>query len=148
MMILARCAPGHKYVNPAERVMSILNLALQNVALERKESREEMNKILKNCNNMAAVRTLAEKTPEVKTAWNDSIEPVASLLHIRFLRLKLKDEPLKAIDPVNDQEIDNLKKHLSELFPDMNLEKLQKAYTSKIESFQKWQETHCRSRHY
>lgn len=61
MMILARCAPGHSFVNPAERVMSILNLALQNVALERKESTEEMKKILKNCNRMAAVRSLAEK---------------------------------------------------------------------------------------
>ena len=41
MMILGRCAPGHSFVNPAERVMSILNLALQNVALERKETMHE-----------------------------------------------------------------------------------------------------------
>ena len=148
MMILARCAPGHSYVNPAERVMSILNLALQNVALERKESTEEMNKKLKNCNSMAAVRSLAEKTPEVKTAWIESVEPVASLLRNRFLRLKLKDDPLKALDPVNDQEIDNLKRHLRELFPDLDLAKLQKAHTSKVESYQKWIEIHCRSRNY
>lgn len=35
MLILGRCAPGHSYINPAERVMSILNLGVQNVALER-----------------------------------------------------------------------------------------------------------------
>jgi len=147
-MILARCAPGHSYVNPAERVMSILNLALQNVALERKESTEEMNKVLKNCNSMAAVRSFAEKTPEVKTAWIESVEQVASLLRNRFLRLKLKDDPVKTLDPVSDQEIDILKRHLHELFPDLNLTKLQKVHTSKVESYQKLIETHCRSRQY
>lgn len=121
MMILARCAPGHSYVNPAERVMSILNLALQNVALERKESTEKMNKVLKSCNSMADVRNLAEKTPEVKTAWIESVEPVASVLLYRFLRLKLKDDPVKALDPVIDQEIDILKRHLRELFPNLDL---------------------------
>ena len=37
MLIHARCAPGHSYTNPVERVMSILNLGLQNVSMERKE---------------------------------------------------------------------------------------------------------------
>lgn len=120
------------YVNPAERVMSILNLALQNVALERKESTEKMNKVLKSCNSMADVRNLAEKTPEVKTAWIESVEPVASVLRNRFLRLKLKDDPVKALDPVSDQEIDILKRHLRELFPNLDLKKLQKCTQVKL----------------
>lgn len=32
MIVAARTAPGHSYVNPAERCMSTLNLALQNCA--------------------------------------------------------------------------------------------------------------------
>ena len=35
MIITGRCAPGHSFTNPAVRIMSILNLALQNVATER-----------------------------------------------------------------------------------------------------------------
>ena len=35
LMIAARCVPGLSYVNPAERISSILNLGLQNVATER-----------------------------------------------------------------------------------------------------------------
>ena len=35
MLVAARCAPGHSWINHVERIMSILNLALQNVALER-----------------------------------------------------------------------------------------------------------------
>ena len=34
MYILARCDPGHSWINPAERIMLILNLGLQNVSLE------------------------------------------------------------------------------------------------------------------
>ena len=34
-MIAAKCAPEHSYMNPAERIMSILNLGLQHVATER-----------------------------------------------------------------------------------------------------------------
>ena len=37
MIVCARTAPCGSYVNPAERCMSLLNLALQNVALEAKE---------------------------------------------------------------------------------------------------------------
>jgi hypothetical protein len=35
MIIMARCAPGQSWMNPAERVMSMLNLGLQNCAQER-----------------------------------------------------------------------------------------------------------------
>ena len=34
-VIVARCTPGHSYMKPAERFMSILDLGLQNVATER-----------------------------------------------------------------------------------------------------------------
>ena len=34
-MIAARCTPGHSYINPAEKIMNILNLALQNVSTEQ-----------------------------------------------------------------------------------------------------------------
>ena len=35
MVIAARCAPGQSWTNPVERQMSILNIDLQNCALER-----------------------------------------------------------------------------------------------------------------
>lgn len=34
-LIAARTAPGQSWANPVERIMSLLNLALQNVALSR-----------------------------------------------------------------------------------------------------------------
>ena len=44
-LVAARTAPGHSWINPVERVMSILNLALQNVAIAR-EPTENMEGVL------------------------------------------------------------------------------------------------------
>ncbi len=35
MLVACRCAPGQSWMNPVERIMALLNLALQNTALER-----------------------------------------------------------------------------------------------------------------
>ncbi|XP_033753387.1 uncharacterized protein LOC117336839 [Pecten maximus] len=149
MIILGRCAPGHSYVNPAERVMSILNLGLQNVALQREVSDEESEKYFKRCNGMADMRELLNtKKPELKQSWIDVVEPVQSIIRNRFLRLSLKDVPFAAMDPVPDTDIDLLKRHLRELFPDLDLQKLTKAHASKVESYTSWMASHSRSRHY
>ena len=42
LLVAGRCAPGQSWMNPVERIMSLLNLALQNVALERDASSMEV----------------------------------------------------------------------------------------------------------
>lgn len=49
LLIHGRCAPGHSWTNPAERIMSILNLGLQNCALSRDKLDEESEAKLKKC---------------------------------------------------------------------------------------------------
>ncbi len=41
LLVLARCAPGQSWQNPAERVMGILNVALQNCSTERQAVPDE-----------------------------------------------------------------------------------------------------------
>ena len=56
MIIAARTAPGHSYVNPAERCMSTLKLGLQNCALARDAIPDaNMSKQVKACNTMDAI---------------------------------------------------------------------------------------------
>lgn len=62
MLIIARCAHGNSWVNPAERVMSILNLGIQNGSFERHDESEE----LKSCNSMNQVREHVQKKPDSK----------------------------------------------------------------------------------
>lgn len=150
LLIHARCAPGHSYTNPAERVMSILNLGLQNVSLERKSCEKKIEDALKNKNSMAEVRAFHEENPNfrIRQGWTESLEEVKRTIQNRFVRLKLKDEPVQVFDPLNDQDIEVMKRHLRELFPDMDLTKLQKTHTRKIKSYQDWLDRHCKSTQY
>lgn len=43
---------------------------------------------------MASIRALAEKNPEIREKWRESIEPVQSTIRNRFLRLKLNDKAM------------------------------------------------------
>ncbi|XP_062616566.1 uncharacterized protein LOC134278262 [Saccostrea cucullata] len=150
LLIHARCAPGHSYTNPAERVMSILNLGLQNVSLERTPCEKKIEDGLKNKNSMAEIRTFHEENPNlgVRKAWTESLEEVKRTIQNRFIRLKLKDEPIQVLDPLSDEDIEVLKRHLKELFPEMDLTKLQKTHTKKVKSYQAWMDRHCKCTQY
>lgn len=39
---------------------------------------------------------------------------------------------MQAMDPVSEEDIGFLKRHLRQLFPGMDIEKLQKVHTSKV----------------
>ena len=57
MLVAARTAPGHSYVNPAERCMSTLNIALQNCALTREDIADQhASKRVRACHTMDALR--------------------------------------------------------------------------------------------
>jgi hypothetical protein len=111
MIVLARCAHGNSWVNPAERVMSILNIGL---ALERYPDNDNF----KSCNSKAQIRESISKHPELEESWKRSIGPVQKLVEERFRRLKLKDNGIKTIVPVAVADIDLLQRHLRELFSD------------------------------
>ncbi|XP_052798704.1 uncharacterized protein LOC128230468 isoform X1 [Mya arenaria] len=144
LMVLARCAPGNSWVNPAERVMSILNIGLQNCALERRDD----DGAFKSVNSMSQVREVIGKRPDLKEAWVSNIEPCQAVVQNRFARLTLKGEKFQIENPVTEDEIDVIKRHLRELFPDLDITKLQKAHTRSAASYQKWLDDHARQRQY
>ncbi|WAQ96968.1 hypothetical protein MAR_029658 [Mya arenaria] len=144
MLILARCAPGNSWCNPAERIMSILNLGLQNCALERADD----DGVFKSCSSMNSIRELVGKKPELKDKWVSSVEPIQRVVQNRFSRLSLKGNSFKVEDPVSDDDIDLFKRHLAGMFPDLDLSKLQKKHTQSVESFQTWLDQHTRQRQY
>ncbi|CAC5422380.1 unnamed protein product [Mytilus coruscus] len=47
MLVAARTAPGHSWLNPAEHIMSILNIAVQNVAFSRENVQVKLSKYSK-----------------------------------------------------------------------------------------------------
>lgn len=87
--------------------MSILNLALQNVSLERKEMDRESEKVMKNKNNMKAVRDVIKSHPEMKSKIEDSLKPVTDLDE-RFQRMKLKERQFKSDTVATDNEMESM----------------------------------------
>ncbi|XP_052781350.1 uncharacterized protein LOC128217930 [Mya arenaria] len=148
MFVACRCAPGQSYTNPAERIMSILNIGLQNCALSRQKSTDEVENCIRKCNSMDSIRKVAVDKPEIKEQWEVAIEPLREVIENRFKRLSLKDEPIEAMYPTSEEEMDILKQHLHYLFPQMNTDRLVKAETNKVEKYAEWLDLHCKQSQY
>ena len=80
--------------------------------------------------------------------WDLIVSVPDHCLSFYFGRLALKDEQFRSIDPVTDTEIDVLKRHLRERFPELALGKLQKVHTKKVKAYTDWLEAHCQQRQY
>jgi hypothetical protein len=67
-LIVGRTTPTQSWTNPGERVMSVLNMAMQNCALGRELMDDDFEKHMTRCNSMSSVRKLTKKldtlTPE------------------------------------------------------------------------------------
>lgn len=104
----ARTAPCHSWRNPAERVMSVINLGLQCVGLMRSEMNQEKEAVVANCNNTTQLRQIREKKPEIVSAVRDCIEPVKILLSTIFQRLKLHDKPFQSFAAATEDQMKDL----------------------------------------
>ncbi len=71
-LVAVRTPPGHSWKNPAERIMSIINLGLQAVGVMRSQMPGEHEGLIGKCNNLKDVRTVGEKNPtkRTQTVWN------------------------------------------------------------------------------
>ena len=107
-LIAPRTAPGHSWLNPAERIMSVLNLGLQNVALMREECTSTMEGALRSTNSMTDIRTKAGKTEGLKDAWLGSVKPVKTILEDRTGRLSLKGTPFRIQQAASEDDVRQL----------------------------------------
>ena len=54
--------------------------------------------------------------------------------------------PIKVDKPVSEDDINTFMSCITEMFPDLDVIKLQKPHTGKNVSYNKWKETHCREK--
>lgn len=88
----ARTAPYHSWKNPVERLMSVLNLGLQCIALVRAEMPQEFEVEVAKCNCLGELRKIAERKVGFVDAVKDSLSGVKVLLSNNFSRLEWKDQ--------------------------------------------------------
>ena len=102
---VGRCAPYQSFINPAERVMSILNIGLQGLALERDHG-GVFEKTLTSCQSMKSIRNKADQHQGLKEAHLRSIEHPRRVLEECFSNLQLKGKPFQMFQPNrNDIEV-------------------------------------------
>lgn len=129
-----------RWKNPAERVMSLLNVALQGAGISRRETSFEDQ--LKACNNTKQIRSLAAQVPGLKEAVIDSLEAPKSLLCSLFTRLKLK-EPLHVFHASSDQAIDDLWKEIHKVDETLSREDTTVRLILPKKKLQAFFDTHC-----
>ena len=145
MLIAVRTAPSQSYYNPAERVMSTLNLGLQNVALERKQMPAGFEMQVKSLNSLKALRNASEKNNGLKDAFKESMNTPMSIVKERFSKLKWTNEPILVHNAATPEEINECSRLLHIVDPDVKYED-PKTWSSKL--FQTFLENHSLKRHY
>ena len=117
MLIAMRTAPAQSWTNPAERIMSILNLGLQGVALLRDQMSSEMEDLFSKKNTLEEIRAAAAKNLNLKNRLHNCILNIQqSLLCSQTERLKLHENPFQCYNPADDQNIDDFFKVLKLIF--------------------------------
>ena len=101
-----RTPPKRSWKNPVERIMSILNIALQGVGCMREEVAHEDQ--LKNCSSLKSIRDLATRIPELKDEMIRSTQPCRELLSSMIEQLKLKDTYFETCEAATDTEMADL----------------------------------------
>lgn len=101
-----RTAPYHSWMNPAECVMSILNLALQGVSLQRDPMDDILEDILKWKNTLEEIRNAAQENKKLGLELRNSVKAVQELLSERTKRLKLNEKNFQIYNPASIISID------------------------------------------
>ncbi|PKY55417.1 hypothetical protein RhiirA4_448376 [Rhizophagus irregularis] len=78
MLIAVRTAPHHSWTNPAERIMSILNLGLQNVAIMRNTMSDESKVLFDKADTLDEIRDKANKNSNLEMELRDCIKDFMS----------------------------------------------------------------------
>ena len=144
-----RTAPCHSWRNPAERVMSIVNIGLQSVGLMRKEMSDTEEALVGTCNNLSQLRKAAERTPEIRSAVLDSIEPVKILLSTVFQRLELKGQKFTMFSPASEEDLIHMWSALTTVDSTLECGKVYRMGGLKdLPKLSKYLSHCCQSRHY
>ena len=78
------------FFNPAERCMSLLNIGLQSLALERDKA-GPFESTVKSCSTMKSIRRNATECQGLKEAYTSSIEASIQKVESSFLYATLRE---------------------------------------------------------
>ncbi len=145
MLVAIRTCPYQSWTNMAERVMSTLNLALQNVSLARGEMESSMEARIKHKTSLSLLREALHQSFALASAYSDSMSPLIARLTGRFNQLKLKEDSFKCSCPASEEEIKECYTLLQFIEPSLCHDKLTKKDLPSYPGLQAFLEAHCHS---
>ena len=124
--------------------MSLLNVGLQNVTLERPAMSPEYEIQTRALDSLKSTRKLAEKNASFRTAYQKSMKEPIKIISDRFERLKWKGETVKVHGAAATDDIKSsvLRVIDDDMEPGLSIGQIN---SKKIEKFL---DGHSRSRHY
>lgn len=145
LFVACRTAPHQSYNNPAERVMALLNLGLQNVSLTRQEMDAGFEMQMKSLSSMRAIRNCKRNSliDALKSSMNAPIQVVKDI----FSRLKRSNGEVIVHDACSDNEMEDLKRVANLICEDFDTSKEVKKFDG-IPALKDFVARHCRLRHY
>lgn len=151
LLIAVRTAPGHSWVNPVERVMSICNIGLNALAIARspleggppEEEDGGFEKIVKKCGSMAEVREAIDKHQGLGQALDRACQPVITQVSDRFKRLSLKEQPFQESVVLGHNKIADFFSIMSRVDGTLKVEETTQAALEKHPDLQRFWETHA-----
>ncbi|PKB95198.1 hypothetical protein RhiirA5_475802, partial [Rhizophagus irregularis] len=148
LLIAVRTAPNHSWTNPAERIMSILNLGLQGVALKRDQMSPESEVLFDTANTLDDIRTKAQESNKLESELKESIASVQNILNNRTERLSLKEKKFKCNDSANVEAITELFESIHTLDPTLTVDETTQVQIRRHTALIEFIDTHCRIRAY
>lgn len=148
MLVCVRTCPYQSWQNLAERVMSTLNFALQNVSLARSKMPASFEALVHSKNTLEDVRKSIAATPELGEALQDAMAPLLITLGQRFQSMKIKGEAVKLGVPATQDEMTELFSLSAFIDPSLERDKLTKEHLTKATALQSFLKKHCHSSHY
>ena len=116
-------APYNSFKNPVELKMSLLNFVWQGIGIMRNEITNFEQK-LKNCNGLNAIRSLADKFPELKQEFLDSVESSKCLLIEMVYRIHTSAGDVFSFDSDINYELGQLENELKKIQPDFKMDEM------------------------
>ena len=148
MLVAIRTCPYQSWRNLAERVMSVLNLALQNVSLSRKRMEDHFESMVQNKSTLGDLRAVLESNFELRAGYRDSMDEPIRALADRFRAMKLKDEPISVNFPATGDDITDMVENIRFIEPSISEEDLSSAAFNNSPALKKFVDSHCHSSHY
>lgn len=142
-----RTAPSASYYNPTELCMSTLNIALQNVALQRGRMIPGLEMQTKSFTSLSKLRNASAKNACLKEGYKEAMSVPIEILKERFSRLKWKEESV-----VHDVAQEDMMVDLYNIFllidDEVKPEHVSNLRTLKSEKIDAFIAKHAQSRHY